>query len=131
MYFPRVWNDHRLYDPLKKKVFHSRDVIFNERKCGFEEPSPTQKETEPLVYLEYSDEPSEAAEPSVSAVRRSEREKRQTDFYGFRYNFSGVKEPKSVSHALTNQEWADAMKAEIDSLYDNSVWDLVYTATRR
>ena len=29
----------------------------------------------------------------------------------------------SVSDALTNQEWA--VKAEIDSLHDNSVWDLV------
>ena len=115
---------YRLYDPLKK-VFHSRDVIFNERKCGFEEPSPTQKDPEPLVYLKYSDEPSKTAEPSVSAVRRSECEKRQTDFYGFQCNFSGVKEPKSVSDALTNQESADAMKAEIDFLHDNSVWDLV------
>ena len=36
-----------------------------------------------------------------------------------------VREPKSVSDALTNQEWVDAMKAEIDSLHDNSVWELV------
>ena len=106
-------------------MFHGRDVIFNERKCGFEQPSPTQKEPEPLVYLEYSNEPSETAEPSVPAVRQFEREKRRTDYNGFRCNFSSVKEPKSVSDALTNQEWADAMKAEIDSLHDNSVWDLV------
>ena len=115
---------YRLYDPLKK-VFLSRDVIFNEQKCGFEEPSLIQKEPEPLVYLECSDEHSETAEPSVPTVRRSEREKKQTNYYGFRCNFSGVKEPMSVSDALTNQEWADAMKAEIDSLHDNSVWDLV------
>ena len=31
----------------------------------------------------------------------------------------------SVSDAITNQQWADAMKVEIDSLQDNSVWDLV------
>ena len=36
-----------------------------------------------------------------------------------------VKEPKSVSDVLTNQEWVDAMKAEIDSLHNNSVWELV------
>ena len=59
---------YRLYDPLKKKVFLSRDVIFNEQKCGFEELSLIQKEPEPLVYLEYSDEHSETAEPSVPAV---------------------------------------------------------------
>ena len=41
-------------DPLKK-VFQSRDVIFNEQKCGFKEPSQAQKEPQPLLYLEYSD----------------------------------------------------------------------------
>ena len=116
---------YRLYDSLKKKVFHSRDVIFNEQKCGFTDPSQAQKEPQPLVYLECSDEPSETIEPSVPVVRRSERERRQTDFYGYQCNLSDVKEPKSVSDALTNQEWVDAMKAEIDSLHDNSVWELV------
>ena len=28
---------YRLYDPLKKRVVFSRDVIFNEQKCGLEE----------------------------------------------------------------------------------------------
>ena len=28
---------YRLYDPLKKKIVFSRDVIFNEQKCGLEE----------------------------------------------------------------------------------------------
>ena len=31
----------------------------------------------------------------------------------------------SVSDDLTNHEWADAMKAEIDSLHENDVWELV------
>ena len=106
-------------------MFHSRDVIFNEQNCGFKDPSEAQKESEPLVYLEYSHEPLETTGPSVPAVRRSERERRQTDFYGFQCNLSDVKEPKSVSDALTNQEWIAAMRTEIDSLHDNSVWKLV------
>ena len=36
-----------------------------------------------------------------------------------------VSRSQCVSDAITNQEWADAMKAEIDSLHDNRVWDLV------
>ena len=28
---------YRLYDPLKKKVVFSQDVIFNEQKCGLED----------------------------------------------------------------------------------------------
>ena len=43
-----------------------------------------------------------------------------TDFYG---NLSDQR-AKSVNDALTNQEWVDEMKAEIDSLHDNSAWNL-------
>ena len=38
---------YRLYDPVKKRVFQARDVIFNEQKCGFEESSQVEKEPEP------------------------------------------------------------------------------------
>ena len=33
---------YRLYDPLKKRVVYSRDVIFNEQKCGLEESTQHQ-----------------------------------------------------------------------------------------
>lgn len=36
-----------------------------------------------------------------------------------------MKELKSVGDALTSREWVDAMQAEIESLHDNGVWDLV------
>ena len=59
---------YRLYDPLKRKVFHSRDVIFNEQKYGFAESSTPWKESERQVFLEYSDELSEMIEsPSVDS----------------------------------------------------------------
>ena len=45
---------YQLYD--LGKVFHSRDVIFNKQKYGFKEPSQAQKEPQPTVYLESSDE---------------------------------------------------------------------------
>ena len=63
------------------------------------------------MYLEYSDEPSDttsSTEPPL--LRRSERERRQTDFYGQRCNVTDIKEPKSVSEAQTNQKWLDAME---------------------
>ena len=83
-------NGYRSYNP-EKKVFHSRDVILNEQKYGFKEPFQTQKEPQLLVYLKRSDEPLETVEPSILAVRRSERERRQTNFYGFWYNLSDVR----------------------------------------
>ena len=45
-------------------------------KCGFTDPSQAQKEQQPLVYLECSDEPSETIEPLEPVVRRSECERR-------------------------------------------------------
>eukprot|EP00731_Ephydatia_muelleri_P016374 Em0009g798a len=50
---------YRLYDPLKKKVCYSRDVIFMEDKYNQLKP---EEEAERRVYLEYSDEPDETAD---------------------------------------------------------------------
>ena len=33
---------YQLYDPKRERVFHSRDVMFNEEKCGIEEESNGQ-----------------------------------------------------------------------------------------
>ena len=58
-------------------------------------------------------------------LRRSEHERRKPDRYGFQCNVTDDKEPNCVSDALTNHEWADTIKAEIDSLHENDVWELV------
>ena len=115
---------YRLYDPLKKKVVFSRDVIFNEQKCGLEDS--IHNEPKKYVCLEYLDEPTDtttSSEPPL--LRRSEHERKQTEFYGQRCNVTDFKEPKSVSEAQTNQKWLDAMENEIGSLHDNNVWELV------
>ena len=126
---------YRLYDLLKRKVIFSRDVIFNEQKCEFEEPA--QQKQQKHVYLEYSDEPLETTDlpeslPESPLPRRySERERKQTKFYGYRCNVTDINEPKSVSEAQANQKWADTMKNEMDSLHDNNVWELVELPTGR
>ena len=51
---------YHLYDPLKKRVLFSRDVIFNDCKYVFEES--TQQESQKRVYLDYFDELSETAQ---------------------------------------------------------------------
>ena len=78
-------------------------MIFNEHKCGFEESSQVEKEPEPPVLFEFSDEPTEAAETPVRSdepteaaetpvhtVRRSDRQTRPPDFYGYHCNLSQV-----------------------------------------
>ncbi len=110
---------YRLYDQTKKKVFFSRDVIFNEQKCGFEQSS--EVEPQKRVYLEYSEEDTETtsvpetADTSEPVPRRSDRERRQPNYYG-RCIVADVKEPSSVRNAMENQEWLDAMQTEIDSV---------------
>lgn len=116
---------YRLYDPLRKKIIHSRDIIFNEQKYGFDETSESLKEPEQPVYLEYSDEPSETADAPTPPLRRSECERRQPIFYGYQCNLTHANEPKSVGDALNSPEWFDAMEAEIDSLHDHDIWELV------
>ena len=57
------------------------------------------------------------------ALRRSERERRPPNYYGV-----WTTEPTTVKDALSSPDkmkWLDAMKAEIDSLRRNDVWDLV------
>ena len=116
---------YRLYDPQKRKVFHSRDVIFNEQKYGLDESSEPQKEPESRVNLKYSDEPSETVDSPAPPPRRSERERRQPSYFGFQCTSSNVKEPECVSDAQKSEDWADAMQAEMDSLHDHNVWELV------
>jgi len=112
---------YRLYDPLKKKVAFSHDVVFNEQECGLEKLEPQK-----YVYLEYSDEiPENANVPKPPLLRCSERERKQTELYGQRCNVTDIKEPISVSEAQTNEKWLDAMEKEIGSLHENNVWELV------
>ena len=84
---------YRLYDPLKKKVVFSRDVIFNEQKYGLEDS--TQHEPKKYVYLKYSDESTDATNSSKPPLLiHSEHERKQTEFYGQRCNVTDVKAPK-------------------------------------
>ena len=69
---PTVHLGQTPYDPVKKRVFQARDVIFNEQKCGFEESSQVEKEPEPPVLFEFSDEPTEAVETPVRSDEPTE-----------------------------------------------------------
>ena len=105
-------------------MIYSRDVIFNEQKCGLEKS--TQQEPQKYVHLECTDEPLEtpdSPEPLPEPPQQlhcSERERKQTEFYGHRCSVTDITEPKSITEAQMNHRWADAMKHEID-LNDNNV----------
>jgi len=80
--------------------------------------------------LEYSDEiPENANVPKPPLLRRSERERKQTEFYGQRCNVTDIKEPTSVSEAQINEKQLDTMEKEIGSLHENNEWELVELPT--
>ena len=82
----------------------------------------TYEEPQKYVYLEYLDEiPENTDVPEPPLLRCSERERKQTEFYGQWSNVTDIKEPTSVSETQTNEKWLDAMEKEIDPLtmYEN------------
>jgi transposase InsO family protein len=123
---------YRLFDPIQRKVLHSRDVQFNENEKKSEEVYNDQNH-QLIVDLSEPQPQTESQTPEESApeqdVRRSTRERRQPSYYGMEHSHLSVqKEPVSIEEATTSPEsskWTQAMEAEMKSLKDNDVWELV------
>ena len=142
---------YRLYDVKRKKIVHSRDVVFDETSL----PGIEKETTIKYVELEVSEEPivestitnGETEEMTVNdqqirellptslnvseaVPRRSTRLKQLPN----RFSHSVIvalddeKDPstflkaKSVPNKL---KWEEAMKREMESLWSNEVWELV------
>ena len=142
-----------MYDFTKKKVFLSRDVIFNEQKFGHDDIGQ-DAESHKYVYFDCFDDISDSdshtvekclantreespanAEEEISGnndassvmciPRHFQLEKRKPDRYGFSCYVTTIEEPVSVKDASMQKEWIGAMSSEMDSLDDNDVWDVV------
>ena len=125
-----------VFDHLTQKVLYSRNVVFNEQEVGIspgeeEESSPHSLE---LGLVDESDpdkdeeESSNEDTPSVESEpvsRRSPRERRPVDYYGFERGIHH--EPTTIKEATSCPEeakWIEAMNKEMKSLEDNEVWEL-------
>ena len=124
---------YRLYDPERRRVFHSRDVLFNETcKPGLQEETQVklmEDQIENPLHVEL-DCVSEEIEQETPELRRSGRAQRPPDHYGEWVTIAHdeVKEPQTVKEALTSSskgKWQKAMERELESLRENEVWDLV------
>ena len=137
---------YRLYDPEKKKIFFSRDVIFNEAKSSQvclpeddrhspsslqdEMPSTSEQKKEkssPKSLPVAPDFKEKEDQESIPSLRRSSRERKPTDFYGEWTFLASEKVPSTVEEALSSPEsgnWKDAMNKEMSSLIKNNVWTL-------
>ena len=131
---------YRLYDPKQERVFHSRDVMFNEEKCSIEEESNGQDkrcvnidslcDNESVAEGEVESLNPDTEEETELLLRRSQRERQPPIYYGMQANIaSGLSsEPKTVREARASPDktkWMNAMEKEIESLQLNNVWDLV------
>ena len=133
--------DYRLYDSNRQKVFHSRDVKFNEVKHE-NEHEEAEPEKERYVELDFSDNEVDESitddyqnevctdTEAEQNLQRSESARRPPDFYGVRINLANdeLKQPVTAEEALAgpeNANWLNAMEKEKESLHGNNVWTLV------
>lgn len=131
---------YRLYDQNRSRVIYSRDVKFDENCIGYEavsieEDGPKKREMTVPFYNETDDVESGRVEADAG-LRRSSRERRQTEFYGQRANVADEPqhEPSNYDEAMKGEDrskWEQAMEKEIESLESNDVWDLVELPTGR
>ncbi|CAB4028654.1 Hypothetical predicted protein, partial [Paramuricea clavata] len=126
---------YRLYDPNRARVFHSRDVQFNESSQEPEVVKVQEPKQNTLVELEFEEpidveEPVVNEEPEPQVTRRSERDRRPPAYYGEWATAANhdKNEPRTVKEALSSPQktkWVKAMEKEMESLKTNEVWNLV------
>ncbi|KAJ9553607.1 hypothetical protein OSB04_017652 [Centaurea solstitialis] len=141
--YPRTTVGYYFYNPEENKVFVARNGKFLEEK--FLSSGNTRKDvdlqvvdeenTTPIVEPEIQHENVEPRSETIEEVqtqdlRRSSRVRQEPDRYlGFLVSQDNgdLNEPTSYGEAVSGNEseqWQEAMKAEMQSMYDNQVWEL-------
>ena len=133
---------YRLYDPVRVKVFYSRDVRFNEDEVGLEKESGGVKPVR-YVELEISGDEVESqmddaggasvegdGDSGLPTQRRSGRVRQRPDYFveGASVASRDPEEPRTFGEALSSPstaKWEKAMEVEMESLRNNDVWELV------
>ena len=132
---------YRLYNLEKRVVFYSRDVIFNEsQRFNSEKESHTpdtlhrgnnsDSNSFQQVELPVDVHETEPIEPEAVPNEAPKRIRRAPDRYGEWVSVSEElgTEPVSYNDAMNSPEceaWKQAMRSEIESMKQNSVWNLV------
>ncbi|KAJ9552799.1 hypothetical protein OSB04_016844 [Centaurea solstitialis] len=141
--YPKTTVGYYFYNPEENKVFVARNGKFMEEK--FLSLENTRKDVDLQIVDEESTTP--VVEPEIQHnnvepqsepieevqtqdLRRSSRVRQEPDRYlGFlvSQDSGDLNEPTSYGEAVSGNEseqWQEAMKAEMQSMYDNQVWEL-------
>ena len=112
---------YRLYDPNRARVFHSRDVQFNESSQEPEVVKVQEPKQNTLVELDFpefeepidDEEPVVNEEPEPQVPKRSERDRRPPAYYGEWATAANhdKNEPRTVKEALSSSQKAKLVKA--------------------
>ena len=149
--YPQKSFGYLFYRPSENVVFVARRVVFREREfksqgdsgrlIDLEELQESSGEgtSNPSSQLE-EEPPVDPIIPPVVPLRRSTRVRNVPEhYYGFHITAEGetlisdetlvgLDEPNSYAEAMAGPEsakWKEAMDSEIQSMYDNQVWNLV------
>ncbi|KAL8116619.1 hypothetical protein AgCh_022965 [Apium graveolens] len=138
--YPNETKAYYFYSPSEQKVFIARDVVFMERDFV------SKRNSGRTIDLDEDREPQNSIEPEVEqernndnaqqtqVVRRSGRFRHEPERYGFLMTQCGdlmlidEDEPLTYQDAMNSPDskrWFEALKSEIDSMYENQVWTLV------
>jgi hypothetical protein len=146
--YPKDCLGYYFYNPTENKIFISRKAEFLESKFLMSEASGSNVEFEevrepqadaPMVGTSTQQEVVEPEQVVVQipnetqSVRRSGRVRQKPEKYGFLVSndecfMMDSDEPTNYQCAMSDSEsnkWLEAMNTEMQSMYDNQVWDLV------
>ncbi|KAM2234893.1 hypothetical protein ACFXTI_013101 [Malus domestica] len=136
--YPRETMGYEFYHPDDQKVFVARTAMFLEEQFVLK---GTRSKT--MEINEINDEPQTNTRqvdnpvPEPLAPRRSERVSKPPKTYGLDNDFEELyllgdndtkEDPRDYIEAMSDidsKRWQEAMKSEMDSMYQNQVWTLV------
>ena len=144
MGYPKETKGYYFYIPSENKVFVARNGVFLERefiskrvggsKTSLEEVQEPQVATEPSMEILQDSHPAFESTSSAQDPRRSSRIHHEPKRYGFlvtndkTIELVDQDEPRTYHEAMMSpdsEKWLQAMKSEMQSMYDNRVWNLV------
>ena len=144
MGYPKETKGYYFYIPSENKVYVARNGVFLERefiskivdgsKTSLEEVQEPQVATEPSMEILQDSQPVIESTSSTRGPRRSSRIHHEPKRYGFlvtddkTIQLVDQDEPTTYHEAMMSldfEKWLQAMKSEMQSMYNNQVWNLV------